>query len=841
MNISINRKHTFPEMKPALPRTFLFLITLLLLVSRVPVFGQNNIDSLVKKFKFYRSNTLQEKIFVHTDRSFYLTGETIWFKLYYVDGTLNQPLDLSKVAYVEILDKDKKALVQTKVGLEAGSGNGSLFLPASLPSGNYLIRAYTHWMRNFSPDFYFQEFVTVVNPFTRLGLKPTPETPQYDVQFFPEGGILVNGLNCKIAFRASDAQGKGIDCRGAILNDKNDTVARFRPLKFGIGNFSFTPEIEQAYKAIIRDKKNHVFTYPLPVVHDAGYTVRVTDTLTDQVKIAVQAQAVFSSPDNQFVYFLIHNREVIKVAEKHYLQSTASKVIKVAKTNYEFVTSTLLQKAQAQILIDKKVLGEGISHITVFNSDMLPVCERLYFRSPETKLQIDGKLEQPQFAARKKVSLSLLTHTPDEKPTSANLSVAVYKIDSLQSIEPAGISSYLWLTSDLKGTIESPQYYFNSSGDTLKQATDNLMLTHGWSRFRWEDVLKPWKNSFDFIPEYRGHIITGRVINESGGPGNGVVTYLSSPGKNVRLYPSKANENGMVQFELKDFFGTRKIIVQTNILVDSTSTIKLLNPFSESPFSLRVPEFHFPEKLRNQAVQRSLHMQVQNTFNEEKNIRYTLPPIDSSAFYGRADEHYQLDDYTRFPTMEEVLREYVPGVVVRKKNGKFRFLTLDVPGKNLFRGNPLVLLDGVPVFNIDKIMAFDPRNVKQLDVLTRRYFLGHLSFQGISSFTTYHGDMTDFEPDYRSLVLNYEGLQLHREFFSPRYETDEQRESRLPDSRSLLYWCPTLKTDAQGKQQCDFYTPDVDGKYKIVIQGITKEGAPGSTEFVFEVKSSRNY
>jgi hypothetical protein len=809
----------------------LFLAAVVFLAGSVSVHAQHfSVDSLVKKFNVYQEHHLQEKIFLHTDRSFYLTGETMWFRIFYVDGNSNKPLALSKVAYVEIIDRDKKALVQTKVLLRPGGGDGSMFLPASLTSGTYLVRAYTHWMQNFSPDFYFQEFITIVNPFTRLE-KATPEEAHYDAQFFPEGGSLIGGITSKIAFRITDTSGKGMDFGGVVLSNKNDTVVHFHPLKFGIGSFTFLPETGVVYRAVVRDKENHPYTFSFPEVRSDGYRIRVVDTLSTKVAVEIIAQSAFSSPDDQFLYLIIHNHQTIKFAEKHYLQSNGSKVL---------VAGNPLVRATTTMLIDKNKLGDGIAHLTVFDRRGIPVAERLYFQKPEAKLKVDGQPDQSLYPTRKKVTVGLTTAV-GENFTPASLSVSVFRIDSLQSTTPVPLDDYLRLTSELAGAIESPGYYLTASGDTARTATDNLMLTHGWSRFRWDEITKGGPFVFDFIPEYRGHLITGRVLHDDGSPGIGVPAYLSSPGKNVRLYPSKGDERGLVKFELKDFFGSRKIVLQTNTEVYLANRIELNNPFSATSSSLPFPPFHLSPAARNPIAQRSLRMQIQNTFSEGKNIRFTAPPVDSTAFYGVPDERYFLDDYTRFPTMEEVLREYVPGVVVRKHAGKFRLLTIDLIGRQLFRDNPLVLLDGVPVFDIDKIISFDPRKVWRLDVLTRRYFLGPLSFQGISIFTTYHGDLSDFELDPRILVLNYEGLQLHKEFYSPRYELEAQQQSRLPDTRSLLYWNPMATTDLKGKGHVEFFTPDVEGKYTIVIQGITPAGIPGSARFVFDVKGAGSY
>ncbi len=795
----------------------ILLGALVALTGSAPLFAQqDSLNSLLGKFDRYRNETLQEKLFVHTDRSFYLTGETMWFKVYDVDGSFHMPLDVSKVVYLEILDQDNKAVLQTKIGMKEGGGGGTFFLPTSLSSGNYRLRAYTQWMRNFSPDFYFQQPITIVNPFSKAGLKPFESKPHYDVQFFPEGGHLVSGLKSTIGFRAVDQYGKGIDFYGTVLDEKNDTVARFQPLKFGLGNFGFVPLFTHRYKAVIKDKNGNTSAYPFPAVDNEGYVIHVQDSGANQVLVHVSCQftnyPLGRGSRKPFVFFLAHTRQVIAEAKLHFLE-----------------------QGEALFFLDKNKLGEGISHFTIFTAEMVPVCERLYFKQPFNKFDIEVQPDKTQCAQRKKIDLTLFARNQDGKPEELDLSVSVYKTDSLQNNNASNIVNYLWLTSELRGAIESPGYYL-TEGSTKPEAVDNLMLTHGWSRFRWDDILKNKTNSFEFIPEFQGHIIHGRVVElNSGMPVKRITTYLATPGKNIRLSVSRSDDQGKVQYEMQDFVGSRRIIAQTNDQLDSTYRIEVTNPFSEA-FSISPPgEFDLSEKHKAAITSRSFQMQIQNAFYDENPNHIAVPKIDSIAFYGKPDEQYWLDDFTRFPTMEEVMREYVPGVLVRKRRGKFHFMTLDRTNKTVFRNDPMVLLDGVPVFDIDKIMELDPRKVKKLDVLTQQYFLGPVSFDGLVSYTTYKGDLSDFQPNARALDLKYEGLQWKREFFVPRYESQDGQKSRIPDLRNLLYWSPNAKTNSQGKRQIDFYSSDVPGHYTVVVQGITSKGIPGVGTFTFTV------
>jgi hypothetical protein len=771
---------------------------------------QKALDSLQKKFDRYRISLPQEKLYVHTDQELYLTGETLWFKIYYVDGALHYPLDISKVAYLEILDNDNRPVLQTKVALKNGEGHGSFFLPASINSGNYHIRAYTQWMKNFSPEYFFHKPISIINSFRKLETENVRPAKPFIAQFFPEGGSLVLGLKSKVAFQVTNPNGKGIRFSGTILNAQNDTVARINPLKFGIGNFTFTPTSDGSYRAVLTDTLGNSQTVNLPVPKSRGYVMEVRDSTAELLTINVSTTEQNVSPT---LYFFIHARQIISAAGIGFIGN-----------------------GRANIVIPKKELAEGISHITIFDGSLRPQCERLYFKPSEKKFLIEAHPNQDEYGIRRKVVLDISSSLGVEKGKSS-LSVAVVKTDSLQGHITGNIFNYLWLASDLKGEVESPGYYLNTSSHEVTAALDNLMLTHGWRRFSWDDILGEQKNVPAFIPEYRGHLIRGTVTDSVGNPAAGIATYLSSPAKNIQLYTARSKTNGEVQFEVKNFWGPKKIIVQAQ---DSTLQVKIHNPYAETFASRKLFPLRLEPSISKNLLTRSIAMQVQDIYYRDSSARFSVSAIDSTAFYGKADETYFLDDYTRFTVMEEVMREYVPGVMVRKRRDGFHFLLLDNIKKGVFQNSPLVLLDGMPVFDVDKIMQFDPLQVKKLEVFTRRYYLGPLIFFGVVSYTTYTGDLAGFQLDPKSISMDYEGLQRQRVFYSPQYENQKQRETRMPDRRNLLFWEPQVSLDQDGKHRLEFFTSDVTGTYTIVVEGLTKDGYAGSATSSFSVKQFNN-
>lgn len=784
-------------------------ITLIFLFWFVPALvahsQESALDTLAKRFNTHRENTYQEKIYAHIDRNFYLTGEILWFKLYVVDGAFHKPAELSKVAYVEMLDRSGLAVLQAKVELEKGVGNGSLFIPASVSSGNYRFRAYTSWMKNFPPEFYYSQTVSIANPFA-VTAPARPDTPTAcHIDFFPEGGNLVSAIPTKIGFKVASAHRDGHYCNGVIIDENRDTVATFSPGKTGIGHFHLRAFADKKYKAIISDAGAKPKEVPFPEIQPRGYAMQLRDS-GEYIRIAVRSIGM----DEGMVYLFSHARQIIAHAEGKNLSRSA-----------------------AFFSVRKDDLAEGISHFTLFNSDLQPVCERLYFTYPRNDFNIEINTNQKIYSPRRKAIVSLRT-TEDALPTAADLSLSVYRVDSLSSMNPMSIKPYLLLGSDLTGTIQSPGYYFEGEEHERSADVDNLMLTHGWRRFNWDDIMAQKKTDHSFLPEVREHIVSA-VITRGGEKTRGVFTHLGSPGKIIRAYGSWSDDNGEVRFEIKDFYGPRRIILQTKTDTSGTYDINIRDPFSPFRMSEELPPLKLKAESKDALLARSIAMQVQDVYYYEKfGDRIIQPAVDSSAFYGQADATYLLDDYTRFPVMEEVMREYVPGVFVRKRKDGFHFVLVDQVYGGVLRGDPMVLVDGVPVLDVDDIMSMDPLRVRKLEVVKRPYYLGQSVFFGIVSYTTYRGDLGGLELDPKSVSLNYDGLQLKREFHKPQYSRDQQND-RMPDERHLLHWEPYAVTDIQGKRQLEFFTSDVPGNYVIIAEGISPEGHAGTTAYTFQV------
>lgn len=787
--------------KTKLPKTVYIIFFFLIITPFLN--AQGLLQNITSELSEYRQHNFQEKIFVHTDKSYYQAGEIIWFKIYNTDAVNNMPADLSKVAYVEILDSAHHPLLQGKIGIHLATGQGSFYIPANTASGNYILRAYTSWMKNFDPSYYFEKKITIIN-LRKLPLnKQLKPQDHYKVNFYPEGGNIVSGLQNKIAFRAIDANGKPFNFKGFLL-ENNDTILQFTPYKEGLGTFIFTPKAGIPYQAIIEAMPGHSFTTQLPRVFSNGYAIRLEE---DENNIRVTAQTNIASAKE--LYLIAHTRQAVKTA----LRSS-------------------VQNGSAVFTIDRSILGNGVSHITLFDSERRPVCERLYYKEPGQILDLQLTTDAEAYTTRKPLSISLSSSNAD----SASLSMSVYQIDSLQNINVNDdIAAYLYLTSDLGGYIENAQQYFLNKD---KRATDNLLLTHGWRRFDWDKVFQNEKPAFKFAPEYSGHLITGRLLNAgTGQPDPDIIAYLSSPSLLTQFKTAGSKPDGSFVAEMKNFIGGTHLIAQTNPFQDSVYRVEINDPFSKQYSNTSIELLSKPVMYPATLLKQSIGMQVQNIYRPEQINQLRYPAYtDTSAFYGTPDIHYDLDNYVRFTTIEEVLREYVTLVAVRRNRGEVHLPTINVQTNQFFSTDPINLLDGVPVFNFNKFFEFDPLKINTLDVIARNYIYGKSMFDGVLNWKTYAPSIDNYALEPNALILDYPGLQMERVFFSPDYSDTQLQESRMPDFRNVLNWSPEIKLSSRKPYSEKFYTSDLKGRFVIVVQGLDKNGTPGSAVKYFEVR-----
>ncbi len=772
------------------------------------------LENLKKEISDNSPAFAREKLFIHTDKSLYQPNEIIWMKLYVTEAITHRPLDISKLAYVELINESGKAVLQGKIDIESGQGNGSFVVPSYLPSGKYLLRSYTNWMKNAGPDYFFTKLITILNVQKKPEWSDADNKDSLFVTFFPEGGNLVNGIVNTVAFQITDKYGKGINANGLLINRNNDTLIRFTPLRYGLGHFSFTPAEGGTYAVVLEGYK-YAVRFSLPEIKQYGYVMHLEDSGKSPVTIQV---ATNLSLEGTPVFLLGHSQGAVQY-------SGAGK----------------FQNGKASFSIDTSTLAPGITTFTVFDGQHNPVCERLFFKRPSVSLDIRLESKASEYSLRQKIDVDISAYTASVPAENGNLSVSVVLNDSLAERTAEDISSYLWLSSDLKGNVENPGYYFYEKGNEVREATNNLMMTHGWRRLISNHILSSQPDPL-YLPEYSGPLVQVKVVNKiSGKPVPKVTVYLSIPDEHFQFHSSISDTSGICNFIVNNFFGDGEMVLQTNPGENNNYRLEVITPYFSSSGTYHLPPLKSGLVIQPNVNDQVLHAYVQQAFSGSRATDkfYSPSHFDTTAFFGKGDSRYLLDDYTRFTTMEEVMREYIMEVLVRKNAGKYHFRVRNVPYKYYFDNDPLVLLDGVPLFDIDKIMAFDPLKIKSASVVARNYYLSGKPFDGIISYTTYKGDMAGMELDPAVILMGYEGVQLQREFYSPRYESNSELNNRIPDFRNVLYWKPDIYTDANGKAHISFYSSDLPGNYKIFLQGITQGGTTGRAFLDLKINENR--
>lgn len=747
-----------------------------------------------------------EKIYIHTNKPQYFSGEVIWFKLYNLNRIDSGLSKLSTVAYLELIKEDLGVIYQQKISLAGGMGNGYISLGKNLKSGQYKLRAYTNLMKNGGADTFFEKALNIINTFNLDTINRSALA--IDVQFFPEGGDLIQGVRSNVGFKVTASNGKGQNCSGVIVDDKRDTVAKIETFKFGIGRFSFLPKNGKTYTAILTVNGAKI-NKELPKARQTGYAVTLND-LGSFWECQIQ-----TNTGNRGLTAVVHNGK------------------KILYTN-----SIQLTNGTSTINIDKAALTEGLHHITFFNSENKPVAERIFFKPITKNSTLKLGLQSQMLESRSQVNLSITANVNNPIPQNVYASATVYKIDTLQSEDPTDIESYINLSSELKGDIENPNYYFSSSSNAsdVKLALDNLLLTQGWRRFKWDDQASV-DAALTYLPEYEGQWISGRLTNQYNNPSKGISMYLSGPRQKGMFYHTVTDSLGRFSFNTKPISGINEIIIQSKPSQDSVSKISLTDQFYG--YKLQSGHRGAASLVQNRNLLSNYHfaLQVDEIFGDSLMTRKVPSQPEKYNFYGKPSMSYLFSDYTSFDRVEDILREYVSEVYVSRRQNEFELRTVSQNGP--LRQNPLILLDGVPYFDVNKIMQIPSKELERLDVVKELYYYGGETYHGILQFYSKAKLLRDYALNSNALIMDYEGLQEKREFYMPKYDTPAQKSSSIPDFRNAIYWEPNLSLQNGIDYSLGFTTSDLSGNYVVVIEGVSQKGEPVQSKIRFEVRNKQ--
>ena len=800
-----------------------FLLLFLLIQISLSGFAQSlTSDQLAAKIDKWHIEMPREKVYLHLDKSIYVAGEDLWLKAYVVEGREHKPSYISSVVYVELINENDELIEQLVLNATNGGAPGDIKLSKDLQGGTYRLRAYTQWMRN--TDESFQSSIQILSPKEQ---QPTlsPETALADLQFLPEGGDWVAGLEGKMAFKAVGTNGLGMEVKGKIVDGDGRAVANFESFHKGMGHLMMTPEKGQKYRAII-ESQGRQQSYPLPEALPSGFEMSV------KPGAMVNSVHITSTPDmNEPVFYLIGQ----------------------VRGQIAFSMHARLKGNDQTINIPNYKIPGGIMQLTLLDAAGVAHCERLFFIQERKSAQLELSVNKQEFDKREKVELSLKALDPAGKAVKGHFSISVANEYAIWNNNPdyANIKSHLLLSSDLRGVVEDAAYYL-SNDEKSNQALDVLLLTQGWRKVSWERIIKEDYPEVEYLIE-QGLTVSGNIRNPAGKVvKNGIVNLTA--GNIFNVYSAQADESGNFILGGMDFDDTTKIVMQARnaknkereiyIRLDSLEAYKI----GQWPVSTLGQQGMDDPNMVEYLLKSQ--QQIEATDIREGEYTFTIDEVDiearqnektvntsQNALYREADHTVEADDLPMATNIFEAIRGRFPGV---KITGGYDDYQVQMRTRTLSStpGDPLYLIDGTPV-DEEAIVGFPIAQVERIDVIqsTRASVFGMRGINGvIAVYSKKDYERTEQDDQLVGIIRpDLTGFSLVRTFYSPAY-TPDQPENSLPDLRTTVYWNPIVETDEKGEAKLSFYHSDVTGIFQITALGITENGSPMQMEMQYEVK-----
>ncbi|GAB1416237.1 TonB-dependent receptor plug domain-containing protein [Paludibacter sp.] len=822
----------------------------------------------------------QEKVYLHTDKPYYYSaGDDLWFSAYLVNASTHQPNTQSRFVYVELIDKSDSLIYRVKVKRDSLGIAGKITLSPTLQAGEYELRAYTHWMQNISADFFFHKklyvgnmiddrvqikasfgnvengklpvsikftnsfslpitdkTITVKQNFIKRGRKTqdyktnqqgeifvnteadsTTQTSRYieisinepglnystkiqlpnstddfDVQFFPESGILLDQQIQTIGFKAIGSDGLSREISGKVFNQNDIEIGEYYSINKGMGKMILQTIPGEKYYTLVTNTNNITKKFELPPLVSEGIGLKINN-VKGKVYFKVFNQSKY---DLSSLYLMVHSRGVV------YFLSRFN---------------------EDEGFISEKILPSGICSFSVIDSLGHTWCERLSFIRNDNFPVISMKSDKSKYGKRELVGLNLNLISNDSVPIKGSFSVSVTDMryvgkDSIND----NILSYLLLSSDLKGYIEEPQQYFYDNSPRTQEKTDLLMLTHGWKRFRTEDIVKGQFPPINFYLE-AGQSISGKVLNLFGKPSKLTdIIFLNSYKNQTSL--TKTDSLGQFLIEGIDLPDSTSVflkakskskIVDVEIMPDTevypaTSTKTPLNTdnlvASKDDFFTLSKERYYNEG----------GMLVVNL--EEFTVKANQKSTSKDYYYsGAADNSVsgkQLEAYNNLSVMSII--GTLPGVMVFGDNISIRGAA----------GDPLFMIDGMETEDIDFIRFLNGSDIEEISLFKgpSTAIFGSRGGNGVIAITLKKGISVQSATPPSLVHLQPLGYQKNYDFYVPKYEVDSIFNQTKPDLRTTIFWSPKLKPDSKGNIQLQFFTADKANDYRVELEGISVNG-----------------
>ncbi|MFN8357314.1 MAG: TonB-dependent receptor plug domain-containing protein [Spirosomataceae bacterium] len=801
-------------------RFLLFVASVLVLSAWVT--PPESIEAFLTRFHTFMVSNPTEKVYLHTDKPYYAAGDTIWIKGYVVDGILHRADSVSRAVYIKLADEKGRLVANKIMRAQFGLGQQLIVLPDSMPQGNYQLVAFTNWMRNQPSDYFFQKVIPIFQPAQKERL--SPNSGGLDLQFFPEGGSLVNELVSKVGFKAVNQQGNGVDIEGVIEEIGTGVVTEFKSEHLGIGAFNHYPKPGKQYVAKVKYMGKEL-VYALPSAKEEGVVISIGNLLADNIKVSFAAHL---SPEK--------------------LAAETFNLVAHVRGQVRYIAEIPKDVNRTFYVPRNKIPDEGIVHFTLFDKNLNPVAERLVFNKvANQRLNIKIEPNKVEYSPREQVSVQLTATNSKGLPVQGSFSLAAVSESQIpdENLFTEHIVSYLLMSSDLRGTIEQPAYYFDSDNPAAPRHLDLLMMTQGWRRFVWSDVAQNKVPAINYAIE-QGLTVSGRINNlRKKKDENPKATLLLNANNLPYVLDAPTNDEGEFSVSNVDFSGLATVSLK-NLSKGSVSPansilLQAIRPpeheFKQIPLSLHtIEQTKIQNYLTKIVTQRQLKSALastrpvveESTTNKEKKKEEPADPRRN--IYGTPDFTLKLTEAITdgAPNLMQIIAGRLPGVTVSGGQILIRGVSSFVGGTD-----PLFLVDGVQI-DMGALSSIPPKQVEAIDVLkgSSASALGTRGANGVIAILTKRTTITQ-DPSLASNQVK--GFEVVREFYSPRYDTNKR--AILPDNRSTLYWAPMVQTDANGKATVSFWNSDERTTVRVVVEGMSPQGWLGTGQQTYVVSN----
>lgn len=790
------------------------------LVASVSGYGQEQTDSLpipVNRLDAFYNKLPQEQIYVHFNKPYYAIGDAIWFKVYVTLGNEHFLSSFSKIVYMELLNPSGDIVTSLRLPVTGGISFGDFRLSDSLSAGSYKIRGYTQWMRNFSPDAFFERNLAVGKAgevFNYKGSDTDSEVQhlhsQAPIRIYPEGGKFQKGVrnDLIIQFPATNVS----DLSGWFINRSENQRSEVNVERDGFARVGLVPKLTHTYGVEVKDSLGHEYRYDFDVKDATSYSLKVNNFLEDD--LLIQLGIADTTLIDQPVSLLIqHNGEVFYAVAVHF------------------------SKPQALIRIPKSVLGTGIREISLFSDrgDKPLITRSVFILNAEKRLPLEVTLDKPSYNVREKVRVRIKVGDIGDSSRVSSLSASVLNmdrlpLDSLQEdnifsgvlLERAGNGRFPWIVGD-KDKFQS------------EKAIDDYMITLPpeaiWSRLDSTVIRYPIEQAM---------AIRGKVTRYNGKPEPHAHVTLFSPDAGIMI-DTVANEAGVFEFDRLLFYDSVSFVIQArtakgrkhlDIQLERIPQATVIERKYGGEITMRairnlnqylgINEDYYLEMYRSGELDNSILLNEVRVNTPEKRFE------NSSNLNGpgNADQILTSDQLSMCSDLAICLQGRLMGVVF--KNG--------VPYSTRSQSTPMrVIVDGMPMEG-DVLSMISPMDVDFIEVLRRpgsTAIYGSMGGGGVILVTTKQGATSYKGAEFSPGVVTYspQGFYKTRHFPDTMSQNDPAFEHR-----TTIYWSPNLVTDENGVAHFEFFTSGDPGKYRILVEGIDLSGRLGREVLFFEVE-----